>query len=84
MSFTVELDNQPSKFLRKLERNNAFRIIEKIEKLKSNPTPQHIKTIVGEHGIFRIRVGDFRVLYRVNYQENRIVITMIDKRERIY
>ncbi len=47
--------------------------MDKIEyALTSNPVPSGAKTIVGEHGVFRIRVGDYRVLYRINYQANTI------------
>lgn len=85
MSFSIEYDKQPQKFLNKLDRHLADRILTKIDKtLPNNPVPQDTVTIVGEHGVFRYRIGDYRVLYRVNYQENKIVIIKIDKRSRVY
>ena len=73
------------KFLKKMETSLVKRVMDKIEyALTSNPVPSGAKTIVGEHGVFRIRVGDYRVLYRINYQANTIVIFKIDKRSRVY
>jgi mRNA interferase RelE/StbE len=85
MSFEIEYDSQPQKFLRKQESNIAKRIVDKIEEvLPDNPVPQNAKSLVDQHSCFRIRIGDWRVLYRINYQENRIIIFKIDKRPRAY
>ena len=85
MSFNIDYDNQPEKFLRKVDKQIALRIVNKIEDaLSANPVPHNSTTIVGEHGVYRIRIGDYRVLYRVNYANNKIVVIMIDKRSRVY
>ena len=85
MSYYIVYDNQQEKFLEKIDKHIAKRIKDKIEStLTENPVPQNTTTIVGEHGVFRIRIGDFRALYRINYQENKIIILKIDKRPRVY
>ena len=35
-------------------------------------------------GLFRIRVGDYRILYEVDYRNNLIGIVKIDKKPRVY
>lgn len=85
MSFEIFYDNQPEKFLEKLDKHIAKRIKNKIEVvLATNPVPHNAITIEGKHKIFRIRIGDYRSLYRINYQNNRIIIIKIDKRSRVY
>ena len=85
MSFIIEYDKQPQEFLKKAEKQIAKRILDKIdEQLIKNPVPQNVKTMVGEHGVFRIRIGDFRALYRINYSEQKITIFKIDKRSKVY
>ena len=85
MSFNIDYDNQPEKFLQKLDKHISIRILNKIEDtLSVNPVPHNATTIVGEHGVYRIRIGDYRVLYRVNYSDNKIVVIKIDKRSRVY
>ena len=84
MIFSIDYDKQPREFLRKLDKHISKRILDKIDTLKENPVPQNIKAIVGQHGVFRIRIGDYRALYRINYQGNKIIIIKIDKRPRIY
>ena len=83
--FEIALDKQADKFLRKCEKILFDRIVKKLEELSQNPVPQDSKTIQGDNRLtFRIRIGDYRVLYRVNHSEKRIVVVKIDKRERVY
>ncbi len=85
MTFVIEYDKQPEKFLKKLDKHLSKRIIDKTEELLiNNPVPHNAKTIVGEHGVFRVRVGNYRAIYRINFSENKIIIIKIDKRPRVY
>jgi len=83
--FKIFLDIPAQKSLKKLDNSISQRIIEIIEKLAEDPIPHDSKRIIGiKEKVFRIRVGKFRVLYRVNYENFYIVIIDIDTRERVY
>ena len=85
MSYEIFYDKQPEKFLEKLDKHIAARIIDKIEAtLSDNAVPHNATAIEGEHGVFRIRIGDYRTLYRINYESNKIIIVKVDKRSRVY
>ncbi len=83
--FEVFLDKQPIKFLEKCDVHLYDRLVEKMQKLKNDPVPQDAKRIVGRsEPIFRVRVGKYRVLYRINHAENKIIVVEIDHRDRVY
>ncbi len=83
--FEVKLDNQPEKLLKKFERYIFNRFIKRLDGLKINPVPHDAKRIVGyEAPTFRIRVGKYRILYRINYELKLIIVVKIDHRERVY
>jgi len=85
MNFKIFYDNQPLKFLKLQNKDITKRILDKIEEtLQTNPVPSDSKRIVGERGVYRLRIGDYRALYRIDYQESKIIIFKIDKRERVY
>lgn len=85
MIFSIEYDKQPAKFLKKCDKPIAKRIMDKMEAvLINNPIPHDSKAIIGEHGVFRIRIGDYRTLYRTNYSEHRIVVFKLEKRSKVY
>ena len=77
-----------SRFLEKTERITAKRIIDAAKALPMDPFPRDVKRVENQwfenEKVFRIRVGDYRVLYTVNYTKNRILIFSIDKRSRVY
>jgi len=83
--FVIEYDKQPKRFLKKSDKQISKRIMNKIdETLKDRAVPHDARTIVGHHGVFRIRIGDYRALYRINYVDNKVVIIKLDKRSRVY
>lgn len=85
MSFSLEYGRQPRKFLKKYDKHIVKRLLTKIrETLSNNPVSHDAKSMVNAHGVFRIRIGDFRVLYSVSYQDNEIIVIKIEKRERAY
>jgi mRNA interferase RelE/StbE len=83
--FAIKLDKQADKFLIKCSKDLFDRIIKKLKELEVNPVPHDSKRIQAySEPTFRIRVGDYRALYRVNYEEKRIIVVKVDKRERVY
>lgn len=85
MKFGIDYDNQPKKFLKHQEKILAKRIMEKVDLLSINPVPSDAKRMQGhEEQTFRIRIGKYRVIYRVNHDTNLIVVVKIDKRDKVY
>jgi mRNA interferase RelE/StbE len=81
----VKLDKQPERFLKKCEKLVFDRIIKSLKELSKNPIPQDAKKVVGyKLPTFRIRIGKYRALYRVNYEEKRVIVVKIDHREKVY
>ena len=84
--FETKFSKQPEKFLSKCEEELFNRIKKRLNVLKVNSVPSDAKFIGRDKGdkIFRIRIGDFRVLYKIRESKKVILITKIDKRERVY
>jgi mRNA-degrading endonuclease RelE of RelBE toxin-antitoxin system len=83
--FEIKFDKQPEHFLTKCEDKLFERISKKLEMLRANPIPHDAKRVAGyELPTFRLRVGKHRVLYRVNYEDKRIIVVKIDKRDKVY
>ncbi|MCC7187376.1 MAG: type II toxin-antitoxin system RelE/ParE family toxin [Anaerolineales bacterium] len=63
-----------------MPRQMIVRVVAAIRELADNPYPQGVKKLAGFDRTFRIRVGDYRVLYDI--YENRLVIEIIRIRHR--
>ena len=84
---SVKYENQASKFLKKLGvKVDIKRIVTKIEELSENPFPQDTIRVEGyqDFKVFRVRVGNYRILYFVDYDNSKLFVLKIDKRENVY
>ena len=82
--FLVELSSKSKQFLKKVDSKLRNRILQKIKLLKINPVLSDSKKIIGDSSVFRIRVGNYRILYEIKWSEKIILIVIIDKRSRVY
>ena len=83
---SVKFSNKSAKFIRRLESREKKRIKDKINMLRVEPFPQNSVRVEGyrDHRVFRVRVGNFRILYSVFMNENLVLVIAIDKRSRVY
>ena len=81
MNFKIIWDRKAEEAFRKLEKNIAIRIYKKINFLQNNFNSADIKRLQNS-GLFRLRIGDYRVLFEVN--RDTITILKIGNRRNIY
>ena len=86
MPFSIQLGPQPAKFIKKLDSQTKERIRNKFLKLQEDPFPPEVERVESHKGekVFRVRVGDYRILYIVRYDTNLVLVAKIDKRGRVY
>ena len=60
------------------------RVLNRIEQLKDDPFPRHASKLQGAEHLYRIRVGDYRVVYKVDTVEKLIVIQHVRHRREVY
>ena len=85
--FSAELKKPALKFLKTIrDRIILKRITDKIDALEQNPFPQDIERVEGYNDVkvFRVRVGDYRILYFVDYATSKVYIETINKRSKVY
>jgi mRNA interferase RelE/StbE len=58
------------------------RIIEKLEEIGKDPRGTDSKKL--DEATYRVRVGDYRIIYNVNDKERKVVITRIRHRREVY
>ncbi len=83
MAYHVILKRSTEKELDALQANIRERIIKRLLVLEDNPRPSGIKKLQGQES-YRLRVGDFRVLYTVDDKAKRVVILAVGHRREVY
>jgi mRNA interferase RelE/StbE len=80
----IEFGTKALKFLSKLDRDGKERVFERIKEFGNDPFPSDVKKIKGERDVYRIRIGAFRVLYKIISKKDTILVFRVDKRSRVY
>jgi len=52
--------------------------------LEENPRPHGVKAMAGHKGLFRIRVGDYRILYEIDDTARVVTVTRVRPRGAAY
>jgi mRNA interferase RelE/StbE len=74
MTYTVRIRNAAEKALARISPPYQNRIIEAIRLLSAEPRPHGVKKLTDRDG-WRIRVGDYRIVYEI--QDDRLVVLVI-------
>lgn len=85
MSYTISIRKQALKELEHLSKRENQQIIKAIDELAENPRPHGCKKLKGEmEYMWRIRVGNYRVLYQIDDGLRIVEIRKIGHRKDIY
>ncbi|MDP3009183.1 MAG: type II toxin-antitoxin system RelE/ParE family toxin [Methylococcales bacterium] len=83
MAFSLSIKHRAQKMLAKIPANKQQKIIAAIYELADIPFPSGCKKLTGREA-WRIRVGDYRVIYEVENERLTIFIIEIGHRREIY
>jgi mRNA interferase RelE/StbE len=83
-SYVVEIKLSARKELETLPDNVLSRVIRKMDSLAQQPRPAGCKKLKGYKGQWRLRVGDWRVLYIIDDAAKLVSITRIAHRRDVY
>ena len=83
MTWTVELNAHAERDLVKLPDPLLKRTTEKLALLKSDPFLRQSRKLKGHTG-YRLRIGDYRVLYEVDQKARKVMIYAIGHRREVY
>jgi len=83
MSFSILLLPSAERDCDRLSREIYQRCRKTLLKLETNPRPAGCQKLVGEDG-YRIRFGDYRILYRIDDPSKKIYVYRIKHRREVY
>jgi len=80
--YQVDFTAGAARQLRKLPENIRNRLAPHVSALAENPRPAGSKKLKGEG--FRIRVGDYRILYEIDDEASRVLVVRVGHRREVY
>lgn len=83
MAYEVLILPRAQKELANLPKQNYARVRDLISTLANNPRPTGCKKLTGREG-WRLRSGDYRVIYQIDDQHERVIVLDVGHRKDIY
>lgn len=72
------------KDFRRLPKPVVPRVMERMESLRDNPLPHQSLKLAGAEQLYRVRVGDYRVVYGVDHDAKQVIIHHVRHRREVY
>ena len=76
-SYRIDVSATAEKQIRKLGREDQISVLRAIRSLATQPAPAGSRKVRGYDDVFRLRVGTFRVLYRIEGRRLLIIILKV-------
>lgn len=83
-NYEIELSRIALNSMAKIPKRELIRIQNKIESLAIEPKPDDTKKIQGDENLYRIRSGNYRILYRIFEYKLHVLIIDVNHRKDIY
>ena len=81
--YRISIKRSAAKEIERIAPKDQKRIVEKIRSLRDNPRPPGSKKLSGQEK-YRIRQGDYRILYQIEDGELIIVVVRVGHRRDVY
>ncbi len=83
-SYNICFKPSVEKDLRPLPKSVVARVIGQIENLKTEPFPRQALKLTGTERLYRLRVGDYRIVYELDVPAKQVTIHYIRHRREVY
>ncbi len=83
MTYRIEIEKSAAKSLQKIQKRDRVRITEQIKALANDPRPAG-STKMTDSDSYRIRVGNYRVVYLIADRIRVVTVTSVGHRREVY
>lgn len=84
LTYQVELAPAAQRQLKKFSHNVRKAIFKQLELLKLHPRPEGTKKLSGMDNLYRVRAGDYRVIYAINDDVLVVLVLKVGNRKEVY
>ncbi|NJN61609.1 MAG: type II toxin-antitoxin system RelE/ParE family toxin [Coleofasciculaceae cyanobacterium RL_1_1] len=84
MTYRIEFAKRAAKQFSALPKPERQRIATKIDALSADPRPLGVKQLTASDGLYRLRIGTYRVIYTIQAEQLLILVLKIGHRREVY
>ena len=82
--YNILISASAEKALKKIPKKDRIKIVRLIQTLAVSPLPQGVRQLIDEQSVYRVRQGNYRVIYELKNKKLIILILKIGHRKDVY
>jgi mRNA interferase RelE/StbE len=83
-AYEVEVENSAARAVQRLQRHDQIRAVQAMADLATEPRPDGCTKLSGMGSAYRVRVGNYRIVYAVDDAERLVTVTRVGHRWEVY
>ena len=83
-NYEIKVSSTAEKQLRKLSQKDQISVLKRIQELSSEPRPNHSRKLRGQNNVYRVRAGNYRILYSIEDNYLVVIILKVGHRRDVY
>ena len=84
MAYKIEFTEEAAEQIEALPKKIAGQVIRKIEALATEPRPTQAKRLTEHEHLYRVRSGDYRILYQIEDRKVLVLVVKVGNRRDVY
>ena len=84
MAYSVRIRPTAQRQIKKLSRSVQARIVRRLEQLTADPRPRGVEKLTAKDNLYRLREGDYRIIYQIRDQELSVLVVKVAHRRNAY
>lgn len=86
MPYAIRIGPAAERDIRRLDKQNKLRILDRLEELRTQPRPPGVEKLKGKgaEAYYRIRSGDYRVIYAIEDDKLIVLVLKVGNRREVY
>ena len=84
MAYSILLAPAAERQLRSFAQAIQKRLVKGMKSLQQDPRPPGVKKLSGEEDLYRVREGDYRIIYSIQDKELIVLVVKIGDRKEVY
>ncbi|MDN4482067.1 type II toxin-antitoxin system RelE family toxin [Demequina lignilytica] len=84
MTYRIDFTRRAAREVAGLDRVPRKRVLDAIERLGRDPRPAGARRLVGAEGVWRLRAGDYRVIYEIDDDVITVTVIRVAHRREVY
>ena len=84
MAYRIEVNKSARKEIAALPKREQRRVVSAIEALSDDPRPEGVRKLTGTEDAYRLRVGDYRIVYQIADNVLTVFVVRVGHRKDVY